>query len=135
MIHPSEAAVIQREVARAFGEPEGVRDMAALKAALSRPFATRQGIPVYPTLFAKAGAMFQGLLMERPFEGANRRTSLCILALVLQSRGYRLECDLEDLKRMLPGIELGFTSWHRVAAWIKGCARREGPRAGRGGLE
>ncbi len=124
MIHPNEAIFIQREVARAFGDPVGVRDAEALALALARPFSSNNGIPAYPTFLNKAAVLFQGLLSEKPFLGANRRTSLCILAIVLQSRGYRLEVTPADLHRMLPAIELGFASWHRVTAWIKGRAKR-----------
>lgn len=132
MIHPSEAIAIQREVALAFGDPVGVRDRRALEAALAKPFAARNGIPAYPTFLGKASVMFQGLLSTKPFAGANRRTSLCILAIVLQSGGYRLEVSAADLERMLPAIELGFASWHRVAVWIKAHATRVAPPKQRG---
>ena len=132
MIHPTEAIVIQRVVARAFGDPVGVRDMRALEAALARPFALKNGIPAYPTFLNKASVLFQGLLMAKPFAGANRRTSLCILALVLQSKGYRLDVTAGDLGKMLPAIELGFASWHRVTVWLKGRVRRVAPGQGAG---
>lgn len=125
MILPNEAVIIQREVARAFGDPVGVRDPQALESALARPFSAQNGIPAYPTFLNKASVMFQGLLMDKPFAGANRRASLCILAIVLQSRGYRLDVRPGDLNRMLPAIELGFASWHRITVWIKGHTRRE----------
>ncbi len=75
MILPHEAEAVQKVVAEAFGDPAGVRDPAALREALARPFATQNGIPVYPTHFAKVSALFQSLLEKRPFAGANRRTA------------------------------------------------------------
>lgn len=125
MIHPREAAIIQEEVAKAFGDRVGVRDEAALHRALGRPFARDNGLPAYPTLFNKVSILLYSLLEARPFEGGNRRTALCIVALVLRENGYTLHCSAEDVKPLLQGVEIGFTSWHRVTAWIKGHTRRE----------
>lgn len=119
MILPREAEAVQRIVAETFGEPVGVRDQEALKQALARPFAYRDGIPVYPAFFNKVSALFQSLVERRPFAGANRRTALVIVALVLEEKGYRLRVDVDRLKPLLVGMELGFTSWHRVSAWLK----------------
>lgn len=141
MILPHEAEAVQKVVAEAFGDPAGVRDPAALQEALARPFATQNGIPVYPTHFAKVSALFQSLLEKRPFAGANRRTALVIAALLLEQKGYRLKATAGQLKPLLVGMELGFTTWHRVSAWIKahtervtrprgGSSHREGVGAG-----
>ena len=92
--------------------------------ALSRPFAEKNGIPTYPTYFNKVSALFQSLLEHRPFAGANRRTALVITALLLEEKGYRLRADADGLKPLLLGMELGFTTWHRVSAWIKGHTTR-----------
>ncbi|HLS91875.1 MAG TPA: Fic family protein [Limnochordia bacterium] len=130
MILPREAEAIQRVVAETFGDPVGVRDSEALREALARPFATRQGIPSYPTYFGKVGALFQALVERKPFAGANRRTALVIAALLLEERGYRLKPNPGRLKAVLTGMELGFTSPHRVSAWIKENTVRERPVRG-----
>lgn len=119
MILPHEAEAIQRIVAETFGDPVGVRDAEALNRALARPFAEKNGIPVYPTYFNKVSALFQSLAEHRPFAGANRRTALVIVALLLEEKGYQLQVNADRLKPMLVGMELGFTTWHRVSAWIK----------------
>lgn len=130
MIQPHEAELIQRIVAETFGEPVGVRDPEALRQALARPFAHQNGIPVYPTYFNKVAALFQSMVERRPFAGANRRTALVIVALLLEEKGYRLQVDVDRLKPMLLGMELGFTTWHRVSAWIKQSTVRAAPRLG-----
>lgn len=125
MILPSEAEVVQRVVAQAFGDPVGVRDAAALERALARPFATREGIPVYPTFFNKLSALLVGLTEARPFAGANRRTALCLVALLLKEKGYRFSPPPGEVRTVFQGVELGFTTWHRVTVWIKRHAKRE----------
>lgn len=125
MIHPSEVEVIQREVAESFGEKVGIRDGKGLEEVLARPFATRNGIPVYPTFLNRVAVLLQGLVQMAPFHGANRRTSLCVAVLVLQEKGYRLRADAEQVKTLFHGVELGFTTWHRVTVWIKGHTLRE----------
>lgn len=128
MIPPHEAEAIQRLVATAFGDPAGVRDPQALAEALAKPFATRHGVPVYPTHFGKVSALFQALVEKKPFAGSNRRTAVVIAALLLEQKGYRLQATAGSLKPLLVGMELGFTSWHRVSAWIKAHTAR-GPAA------
>ena len=125
MIHPTEAARIQEVVAGAFGDPVGVRDPEGLAWALARPFATQRGIPAYPTFFNKVSALLIGLLERRPFAGANRRTAVCIALLLLDRQGYRLAFERRELEALITGVELGFTTYHRVTVWIKGHARRE----------
>lgn len=133
MIQPHEAEAIQRIVAQTFGDPVGVRDARALQEALARPFATRNGIPVYPTYMNKVSALFQQLVEKRPFAGANRRTALVIAALLLEEKGYRLKASADALKPLLVGMELGFTSFHRVTAWIKAHSERRPAARGVGG--
>jgi|GEM_PF-2376341 Prophage maintenance system killer protein len=130
MILPHEAEAIQQVVAETFGDPVGVRDEKALREALARPFATQQGIPSYPTYFGKVGALLQALVERKPFAGANRRTALVIAALLLEERGYRLKPDPGRLKALMTGMELGFTSPHRVSAWIKENTVRARPARG-----
>lgn len=131
MIHPDEAVAIQRVVAERFGDPAGVADPDGLAWALARPFATNGGIPSYPTFFNKVSALFQGLLLRRPFAGANRRTAFCIAALLLKERGYRLVCEPKEVQTLVTGVEMGFTTYHRITVWIKKHAVREGRPAAR----
>lgn len=119
MIHPEAAIAIQREVASTFGDPVGVRDMDALVRALGRPFATKNGIPSYPTFFNRVSVLFQGMIDGRPFLGANRRTAVTVMAYLLESRGYRLTATKADIDLLLLGVEAGYSSWHRVTVWIK----------------
>lgn len=127
MIGIDEAAAVQEEVALAFGEPAGIVDHAALARALARPFATENGIPRYPAFLNKVSILLQGLLDAKPFAGANRRTAIVIAALLLEERGYRLQADVKDVERLMVGLELGFTSWHRTTAWLKGRVERVRP--------
>lgn len=124
MMTVGEIEVIQRTVAEAFGDPVGIRDAELLQACLHRPFATENGIPVYPTLFNKISAVFHGILEHKPFKGANRRTGLCVMVFLLERNGYELHFEQRDLEGLVTGVELGFTTVHRTTAWIKGHAVR-----------
>lgn len=129
MIPVHEAEAIQKEVASLFGDPIGVLDREALVRALARPFATNQtGIPVYPTFFNRLSILFQGLIETKPFAGSNRRTALTILVYLLDARGYRFQTTQRDIDALLLGVEAGFTTWHRVTAWIKGHTVKVNPK-------
>ncbi len=128
MMTPSEAAVVQRTVAQSFDDPIGVRNPSELEWVLARPFARQNGIPAYPTFFSQVSAMVQGVLEKRPFAGANRRTALCMLVLLLQQKGYRLRLSGDEFERLVTGVELGFTTTHRIAVWLKSHTVREARR-------
>lgn len=129
MIKPSEAERIQQRVAESFDDRAGLRSKADLEWVLARPFALNNGIPAYPTFFNKLSALVQGMLERRPFVGANRRTALCLAALLLREKGYKLRFTQDELDRLIKGVELGFTSTHRIAIWIKSHTVREARRA------
>ena len=59
-----------------FGGANGVRDLGGLQSALARPFQTFGGTDLYPTIFEKAAAIGESLIMNYPFIDGNKRMDI-----------------------------------------------------------
>lgn len=66
----------------------GLRDGAMLHAATARPFATFDGIELYPTDFDKAAALFHSLIKSHPFMDGTKRTAFTAAFYFLATCGY-----------------------------------------------
>ena len=125
MLTLDQAVWLQSEIVKSTGGTAGIADEKKLVQILARPHAVDGVVPKYPALLQKISVMMQGILFERPFVSANRRTALAAAATVLHASGYRLRVEAPDYERFAQGVELGITSWHRVTAWLKGHTVRE----------
>ena len=70
------------------GGIEGLRDAAALHAAIARPFATFAGHDLYPGDFEKAAALFHSLVKSHPFMDATKRTAFAATLYFLEMYGH-----------------------------------------------
>lgn len=125
MMTLDEAIWLQAKMVESTGGKAGITDKKKLQQVLQRPNAMDGVVPKYPALLQKVSVLMQGILFERPFVSANRRTALAAAAIVLHASGYRLQVEASDYDRFVKGVELGITSWHRVTAWLKGHVVRE----------
>jgi death on curing protein len=103
-----------------FGGAEGVRDRAALEAALARP---QNGY--YEDVIAQAVALLESLSQNQAFIDGNKRTAIVVTAAFLRMNGYRLEFD--DLKAytfMMALYEKGQFRFEKLEPWFRKHARR-----------
>lgn len=128
MISLEHAVALQRRIAAELGTEPGVRDERSLVGVLGRPLATDRGVPRYPTLFNKVAVLMIGVIQEKPFADVNHQVAWAMAASVLDEAGYTIEAPDADVAQMIKGVEMGFTTWHRLTVWIKRHARRKSPR-------
>lgn len=76
MIGRAEVLFYHRELIRRFGGSDGVRDEGILNASLSRPFATFDGVDLFPTSQEKAAAIMHGIITGHPFIDGNKRKGM-----------------------------------------------------------
>lgn len=67
-----------------------VRDIGLLDAALHRPVASAFGQDAYPTLAAKAAAMFESLVRNHPLADGNKRLAWTATIVFLRMNGARV---------------------------------------------
>ncbi len=103
-----------------FGGAEGVRDRAALEAALARP---QNGY--YQDVVEQAAALLESLSQNQAFIDGNKRTAIAITAAFLRVNGYRLEFeDLEAYTFMTGLYEKGQFRFEKLEPWVRKHARR-----------
>ena len=73
MISLEQVIKIQDILIDKFGGAKGIRDLAQLESALSRPYQTFGGIELHENQFHKAAAIIQSLLINHPFIDGNKR--------------------------------------------------------------
>ena len=57
-----------------FGGSHGTRDEGLLESAIARPYQTFGGNDLYPTVFEKAAAIAESIVINHPFVDGNKRT-------------------------------------------------------------
>lgn len=81
-----ELAAIHEALIEAFGGSPGVRDMAALQAAVFRPRSAQ-----YVDTISKAAALWEGVLINHPFVDGNLRTAVAAADVHLRLNGFQLD--------------------------------------------
>lgn len=61
-----------------YGGTSSVRDNNLLDSALHRPFQTFGGEDLYPSVYEKAAAVIQSILINHPFVDGNKRTGFVL---------------------------------------------------------
>jgi len=76
--------------------PAGVKSLALLQSACSRPHTGAGGVDKYISLESKLGALFHSLTKNHPFHNGNKRTALVTLLTALHRNGRRLDSEVTD---------------------------------------
>jgi death-on-curing protein len=66
----------------------GLHDARLLHAPVARPFATFEGLDLYPTDFDKAAALFHSLVKSHPFLDGTKRTAFAAALYFLERAGH-----------------------------------------------
>jgi death-on-curing protein len=72
MITVEQAKKIHEILIDKYGGAKGLRDLALLESALSRPYQTFGGIELYEDVFNKAAAIIESILINHPFIDGNK---------------------------------------------------------------
>jgi death-on-curing protein len=80
-------------VTKQYGGPVGVLDEGLLESAVLRCQQTFDGVPLYPSLAAMAGALIFGVSKNHAFEDGNKRTALSAGVAFLAANNHPLPFD------------------------------------------
>lgn len=101
-----------------FGGSNGIRDKEALLAAIARPYSTFGGEYLYPTVFERAAAIAESIIMNHPFVDGNKRTGLLLMDLVLFNEGRRLLFSFEDGYQFVVDLATGEKRLEEAVEWL-----------------
>jgi death-on-curing protein len=108
----------------AFGGSEGVRDPESLRAAVARPWGSSLGQDHFPTPFDKAATLAESIIRRHPFIDGNKRTAMYAAAYLLETFGYELEADQQDLEDFAVSIAVGGMDTTDIAHWSENHSRK-----------
>ncbi len=103
-----------------FGGAQGIRDQAALEAALARP---QSGS--FRDVIEQAAALLESLSQNHPFVDGNKRTAVVVAAAFLGINGFRLDFDdLEAYQFLIQLYESNQFRLERLEPWLRKHAQR-----------
>ena len=108
----------------AFGGSEGVRATESLRAAVARPWGFSLGQDHFPTPFDTAAALAESIIRRHPFVDGNKRTAMYAAAYLLETFGYELEADQQDLEDFAVSIAVGSMDTTDIAHCFENLSRK-----------
>ncbi len=100
-----------------FGGSHGIRDLGLLESAIARPFQTFGG-DLYPTVYEKAAAIAESLIINHPFiEGNKRRFSYHVC--FAEKGNVELTALEEDAYSFTIDVSTGEKSRDQIVEWLK----------------
>lgn len=104
---------------KVYGGGTGVRDMGLLESAIARPFQTFGGDDLYPSVFEKAAALAESLIINHPFVDGNKRTGFLAMASLIQEESLILTATQEDAYLLTIDISTGSKAFDEIVDWLK----------------
>ena len=104
---------------RLYGGAYGVRDIAALHAALQMPQVGFGGEFLHTTTLEMAAAYGFQLCQIHPFIDGNKRTAGMVMFTFLQLNGIELNASEPDYYAVMMSIASGQMSKEQVASWLQ----------------
>ena len=102
-----------------YGGSRGLRDIGLLQSALARPFQTFGGEDLYPTIFEKAAALGESLIVNHPFIDGNKRTGMLCMTALLMVNNYTFIASSHDFYNFVINISTGSISFEEIVEWLK----------------
>ena len=98
-----------------FGGSPGIRDIAALEAALNRP---QSGY--YKDTINQAAALFESLANNHPFIDGNKRIAFAVMDTFLRLNGFRIEATPKALHiKIISMFDKGELRFDFIDAWLR----------------
>jgi death-on-curing protein len=98
-----------------FGGSPGIRDIATLEAALSRP---QSGY--YKDTINQAAALFESLAVNHPFIDGNKRIAFAVMDTFLRINGFRIHATPKTIhSKIISMFETGELKFDFIDAWLR----------------
>ena len=125
MISVVEVEQLHKLLIDQFGGSQGIRDMAALESALSRPFQTFDNHDLYPTVIDKAASLIESILINHPFIDGNKRIGYLVLRLFLIKNGLDIFASQDNKFEFVINIASGTVKFDGIVSWLKANTKKK----------
>lgn len=86
---------------------------------MSLPFQTFGCEDLYLTVFEKAAALGESLIVNHPFIDGNKRTGFIAMAALLEDEGYSLTATQEEAYNFTIKIATGEIKFEQIVEWLR----------------
>lgn len=111
--------IIHTDQIERYGGSHGLRDLGLLESAVFRSQATFGKEDLYPSIFGKAAALFQPLVLNHPFIDGNKRTATASTLVFLEMNGYSIKVGQKVLVKFVLQIEKETLEIEQISSWLK----------------
>ncbi len=102
-----------------YGGGNGVRDLGSLESAIAKPFQTFDGNDLYETIFEKAAALSESIIINHPFIDGNKRTGFVSMISFVENAGYILNASQDEAYDFTIKISTGQKRFEEIVEWLK----------------
>ena len=102
-----------------YGGSQGIRDQGLMESAIARPYQTFDGEDLYPTVFEKAAALTESIIINHPFIDGNKRTGLLAMLVILEIGNFKITASNDDTYNFTIQISTGEIKFEEIVMWLK----------------
>jgi death-on-curing protein len=119
LVNPLDIVAIHDRVIHETGGGLGVREPGLLIAVAEKPAASFAGKDLYPTIYLKAGALFEAICNYHVFVDGNKRTSIVVLEYFLHLHNLQLSAPQQVKEDFVLWTATTNPDLDQVAEWIQ----------------
>lgn len=114
-----EVMVIHERMIKLFGGRADIHDFTMLHSAIERCKAAFGGRDLYPTIFNKAAALVQSLILNHSFDDGNKRTAFTSCVYFLFLNKYRLKYSKDEAIQFTLDVDSHKLDFEKISLWLK----------------
>jgi death-on-curing protein len=118
-LSPEQVLFLHARLIEETGGSHGLRDLALLESAVSRPRSTSAGRDLYPDPVSKAAALMDALIRNHPFVDGNRRSGIAAAALFLVQNDRRLTAPNAEVEAFVLRVVKAEPDVAEIARWLQ----------------
>lgn len=118
-VSAEDVLLIHERIIRTTGGLSGLRDRAALEAAVAAPLQSFGGQELFPTDIEKIARLGYGLASNHAFIDGNKRIGAMMMQLLLKWNGYQLWLRKGELADIFIAIADGTAQEKDLLVWIR----------------
>ena len=102
-----------------YGGSQGIRDKGLIDSAIARPYQTFGGEDLYSTVFEKAAAIIESIIINHPFVDGNKRTGYLAMLAMLHEGNIVITASNNHIYSFVIGISTGEIKFEQIIEWLK----------------
>ena len=96
-----------------------MRDEGLMESAIARPYQTFGGEDLYPSLYEKAAAIAESIIINHPFNDGNKRTGFLAMLTILDEDNLSITLPNETIYEFVIKIATGEIKFDEIVVWLK----------------